>query len=529
MLEDVKRLAGFASDVLVQRNPLDRPDITYNIQRVQYPLKSYRDLEFVIAAAEEPERTPADLLAGRLVDGLTEWSTGGTVNQGKIDTIREAIKAGDLVAAKEMIRKDDLAAIAVQNSSAARNKGHGDRARQEIEKGDRLYSRSRCCRIPKTIIYMDTIAHIQEAAALLTLRLIRMGCSKTSAVKAITVYHSELAEFDKEAVSTEFCKPDVEDCRACSSYRIVLATDAMGMGINNPDIQRIVQWRLPPSMCSLLQRAGRAARRPDVWGELIWLVEPWCFGPKAQHIRWVPDSQPLLPSQSSEETQFEESKSSDSEPDCSRSQSSKAMTDAVRRSRMPRGIWQLINRNTCIRRGILEFFGEDITHYRGFADPCCSICSDLKLPSLAPSLAFVHSVPQSPPWIKNSVQMALRKWREEKAQEVLSPTLLSDPKYLLSDATIRDVSLAANSIHTTQILRRITGGKWAFFAEYKDEILGIIKSACSIAVPHRASVRKRVARHSARPPLQESPANAQPRLSASQPRSRARRGKRRRW
>jgi hypothetical protein len=166
-----------------QSNSTPESDCRIRLPRGLPPLKSYCDLEFVIAGAEEPERTPANLLAGRLVDGLTEWSTGGIVNEGKIDTIRQAIKAGDLVAAKEMIRKGDLAAIAVQNSSAARNKEHGDRARQELEKEDHLYSRSCCCRIPKTIIYMNTIAHIQEAAALLTLRLIRMGYSKTSSVK----------------------------------------------------------------------------------------------------------------------------------------------------------------------------------------------------------------------------------------------------------------------------------------------------------------------------------------------------------
>jgi superfamily II DNA helicase RecQ len=274
MLEDVKKLARFTSDVLVQYNPVDRPDITYNVQRVQYPLNTYRDLEFVLAAAEESERTSADSLTGRLTDGLTEWSAGGIANEGKVNIIRRAIKAGDLAAAKDMIQKVDLAAVAILNSSAARKKEHGNQATHGLKKGDHLYSRSRCCRILKTIIYMDTIAHIQKAATLLTLWLVRMGCSKTSSAKAIRVYHSELAEFDKRAVSTEFCKPDVEDCRACSSHRIILATDAMGMGINNPDIRRIVQWQLPSSICSLLQRAGRAARSPNIQGEFIWLVEP---------------------------------------------------------------------------------------------------------------------------------------------------------------------------------------------------------------------------------------------------------------
>lgn len=36
----------------------------------------------------------------------------------------------------------------------------------------------------------------------------------------------------------------------------------------------------------------------------------------------------------------------------------KRVTERERRSVLPRGLWELINRPTCIRRGILEFFGD---------------------------------------------------------------------------------------------------------------------------------------------------------------------------
>ena len=86
-----------------------------------------------------------------------------------------------------------------------------------------------------------------------------------------------MAEYDKHQISLEFSKPRLE-----SSIRIVLATDAMGMGVDNPDITQVVQYGLTKSMCSLNQRAGRAARRNDAIGTFIWLVEPWVFGPKIE-------------------------------------------------------------------------------------------------------------------------------------------------------------------------------------------------------------------------------------------------------
>ena len=86
-----------------------------------------------------------------------------------------------------------------------------------------------------------------------------------------------MAEHDKHQISLEFSKPG---CK--SSIRIILATDTMGMGIDNPDIVQVVQYGLTKSMCSLNQRAGQAAHRNDAIGTFIWLIEPWVFGPKIE-------------------------------------------------------------------------------------------------------------------------------------------------------------------------------------------------------------------------------------------------------
>jgi superfamily II DNA/RNA helicase len=73
--------------------------------------------------------------------------------------------------------------------------------------------------------------------------------------------------------------------------RILVCTDAAGMvclfflfarcalnnffqGCNVPDIDFVVQWKLPAKLSSFVQRAGRAARGPGRTGVAVLLAEP---------------------------------------------------------------------------------------------------------------------------------------------------------------------------------------------------------------------------------------------------------------
>ncbi|ETW82434.1 hypothetical protein HETIRDRAFT_426121 [Heterobasidion irregulare TC 32-1] len=72
--------------------------------------------------------------------------------------------------------------------------------------------------------------------------------------------------------------------------RILVCTDTTGMGCNIPDIDIVVQWKLPDKLSSFVQRAGRAARAPNKTGLAILLVEPNAYSiathnPPAVHSR----------------------------------------------------------------------------------------------------------------------------------------------------------------------------------------------------------------------------------------------------
>lgn len=65
-----------------------------------------------------------------------------------------------------------------------------------------------------------------------------------------------MATKDKEKVGAQFEIPSDQ----CVGPRILIATDAYGLGIDNPDVERVIQWLVPKSMAGLFQRLGRALR-----------------------------------------------------------------------------------------------------------------------------------------------------------------------------------------------------------------------------------------------------------------------------
>ena len=60
-------------------------------------------------------------------------------------------------------------------------------------------------------------------------------------------------------VSTIEIKEEVL-CVCGGKLRLVIATTAFGLGIDCPDIRRIIHWGLPTSMEEYVQEAGRAGR-----------------------------------------------------------------------------------------------------------------------------------------------------------------------------------------------------------------------------------------------------------------------------
>lgn len=419
MLAEIRGLCGFDPTARVQRASIDRPDIKLAIRCMQQTMDTFDDLDFLVepvkAAVERTAEENCHKMAG------------------------EALRNGDLAAARAFISAH---------------------ARQEKKRAGSS-SRGCCKTISKTIVYVDSIRLVEAAVHALVKKLIRAGCSKESAFDAIEAYHSELAEFDKRSISTEFAKLDVADPLESSKHRIIVATDAMGMGIDNPDIRLVIQWKQPPSMCALWQRAGRAARSSAILGEFLWFVEPWCFGDRLDSSAVVKNKK----------------------------------TDCERRTMLPRGIWELINHPTCIRRSILEFYVDDLSSQpRLERDPsfCCSRCAGIetKLPTSSKTRYSVRAI-QSQKHITTSVKSALIEWRKVKSATLLRSTVFEDNEgqMILPDKAVTEISRCGATVDSIEALATAADRNWADLPRYGSEVVEVVKNACLEAT--LAKTRKR--------------------------------------
>ncbi|KAJ7621615.1 P-loop containing nucleoside triphosphate hydrolase protein [Mycena polygramma] len=70
--------------------------------------------------------------------------------------------------------------------------------------------------------------------------------------------------------------------------RILVATEAAGMGADIPDIELVIQFGFPKSLSVWIQRAGRAGRSPDIQARAILLVEQRAFQRRKRRKRKKP-------------------------------------------------------------------------------------------------------------------------------------------------------------------------------------------------------------------------------------------------
>ncbi|KAI9675480.1 MAG: hypothetical protein M1829_003284 [Trizodia sp. TS-e1964] len=238
---------GFNQDVYIHRTSVDRPDIWLDVRQMKHSETGGEDLLFLL----EPFRKAIE----RAPTGLQDPSASQT---------SETSSSSSWVTGRRSFQ--------MQQSNCNNS--------QTLDKASKLL----CFSIPKTIVYVKTIAAIVMVEGMLIRALRWYGCTLPVAKAVIKPYHSQLAESDKRAISCQFSMPDCKNPFGSSAHRIVVATDAMGMGINNPDVRQVVQFGKPDGLSSLWQRASRAARKDGVKRDFIWFVEPWCFGPRITPI-----------------------------------------------------------------------------------------------------------------------------------------------------------------------------------------------------------------------------------------------------
>ncbi|KAL9932342.1 hypothetical protein V8E36_008821 [Tilletia maclaganii] len=164
--------------------------------------------------------------------------------------------------------------------------------------------------IPKTLIYVRTRMEAYRAAALIAEFI---DCPQKGFVCPFTSLSSE-------AYKIEMMQVKFRD----GTVRIIVATEAGGMGIDIPDIDLIVQFSLPEDLQTLAQHFGRAMRLLSKPGRAILFASSWAFDPSASTFGKLA-YRPSLPNDKASQ---------------------------LRRAKLKTGLSEFVNGSTC-RRGVL--------------------------------------------------------------------------------------------------------------------------------------------------------------------------------
>ncbi|KAJ3475399.1 hypothetical protein NLI96_g11861 [Meripilus lineatus] len=118
--------------------------------------------------------------------------------------------------------------------------------------------------ILKTWIYVDNITEGEKMADYLSALLESRNLHLHDAYNAIRPYNARLPPEYRTAAMEAFRKGEI---------RVLICTEAAGMGCDIPDIDLVIQWQVPATLSHLVQRAGRVARGAGHIGMALLLVE----------------------------------------------------------------------------------------------------------------------------------------------------------------------------------------------------------------------------------------------------------------
>ncbi|KAJ7258002.1 P-loop containing nucleoside triphosphate hydrolase protein [Mycena rebaudengoi] len=326
--------------------------------------------------------------------------------------------------------------------------------------------------IPLTFIYADNIATgvdiIDHLNALLPPEYREQGI--------IRPYNA--------ALSKEYRREAMRQFKA-GEIRILVCTDAAGMGCNIPDIARVVQWKLPGSVSIFVQRAGRAGRAAGSRGLAVMLVEQSVYG--------IDVAEELMAKLTSGGGKGGKGKRDEvTESDAAkkrRAQKRKAHAkargvnrgaaggkhDAIFVQDTPpldpeagdEGLHVLVQAGTCRRLVLTDIYKNQPPQA---IVPCCDVCCpellDLTRPGKPPPVFRQSAVKRGE--VDENVQVALDKWQADtKAKHF--PTSMYTPAMILRDETIALLSSVGPIISHNHLVK-ILSGQWLWIDEYGQDL-----------------------------------------------------------
>ena len=374
--------------------------------------------------------------------------------------------------------------------------------------------------IQKTVIFVNSINDIRPMINIFVEWMQKLGY-QDSCTDWIRPYYSTISEWDKEITAKAFMilGDQNEECT------IVVATDAYGMGINNPDIRLVVQWDLPITIDAMIQRLGRAGR--DCKQSIFMLITPkWTNikdpkeleqrqnknaapqlsndnRPKAHPLSHFVDANSISDTESVAESEAESDDGDVDETDLlstllateseaqKKQRSAKKRTsknDAAKRASLPNDIFDYIHVAPCRRLYSLALYDDmtyaSLTEHSGKALPdlCCNVsgCRSVEPDYLKQGLHFdtepaKHNEYERE-WIAYRSQ-ALKQWREKAFTQLWSKEGIDEPRpnsLIMSNTCLVALAKNADSLHDEQKLVQFLK-PWYGVDQHRVEILACLK------------------------------------------------------
>jgi superfamily II DNA helicase RecQ len=207
--------------------------------------------------------------------------------------------------------------------------------------------------IPKTIIFFRSTDQLLNARFQLVKTLSsRYSIPAKTAKRIVQAFYSHRSEFSKREIHGWFLDDN-------SEVRILVATDAVGMGMDFPNVEVCIQFDVPDNIDILLQRLGRAGRNPKLKAYFVWFIPSKLLKESSGDTQSTTTSQPLLV------TLPVRKKTSSSKP----SQSKKELPPELRDIIKTEG-------QQCFRQALWAPFSAGGHEYKPQPDRCCYFCHD---------------------------------------------------------------------------------------------------------------------------------------------------------
>ncbi|KAJ7848102.1 P-loop containing nucleoside triphosphate hydrolase protein [Mycena leptocephala] len=334
--------------------------------------------------------------------------------------------------------------------------------------------------IKKTFIYADNIATGVEIIDHLTSLL------PPELRDVVQGYDAPFRPYNA-ALSKEYRKKAMSLFKE-GHVRILVCTDAAGMGCNIPDIDVVVQWKLPASMSIFIQRAGRAGRARGSQGLAILLVEPSAYA-----VDLVEASEKNGGGRGKKKGTEKEKESDAQKRQKAKKRKAHANARGVRRGAAggkhdaifvmdtppldpeaeDEGLLVFVQTGECRRAVLTQIYNNKP------AQPlvsCCDICCpgllDKTRPGKPPAVPRQSAVKHGE--VNADIQPVLHNWRLRiKARDF--PTPLFAASAILRDETIALLS-SVGPITSREHLQKVLAGQWTWWDTYGEDLFSCLSA-----------------------------------------------------